>query len=660
MKRDPYSIDEPDRSWFLPVLLPVIILLSLFHTVKGQINYSFYAVYDRILDSETQDFTVWGFALSGDGNTIAVGGNDNVYDYPVIYTLNSDGSNLQSINLPGEVSGTESLSLDSAGSVLYFYSLPVIYKVINGEVIPIFNIKEETNYDDIYRLVTNGKGNYVFFAPPAAYDQGWIYRINSDGTGLEQMVNYKDVIRDGGYTGGLDKSFSVSHDGSKIAFTMGGYHDDRGFHYKGELFLRDEEGYHQLTNESEVTSKGHPMISGDGSKIVFYSSNSDNKWYSINTDGSGRVPIADHGSNFTGLDVTYDGSMMVHGEGSAKGGCLVATDGSWERELFSSTYPWNLQFNHLWSQIKMSDDGKKICFLFSATEDKIRTYSLYVGYFNNPFAVPDAPLIENISMVPEVIPDVPDARLLLSTRISDPQGLEDLKYRALNELGDGRKLFSGDYPVHFRWDPNDSGEWPDEQAGDGVFWSEGETENIVDQFTEAGIRMGVVDRSWTVVIADTVFDIATIPAPAKVVLACPADQETGMDTALFVSWHGAAHAVRYHVQIGLDGALNDVIIENEEVRDTSLSVNELEKNTAYYWRVRAHNAVEFGEWSEIFSFSTLGWGTGGFENHGEDHVMAPVIRPNPVIVNEPATFCIAGGMIRDIAISELLTCRNLN
>jgi hypothetical protein len=594
----------------------------------GLIKYSFYAVYDRLLDSRTNSFTIWDFDFSGDGKTIIVAGNDNIYQDPVLYTLNSDGSNLRQILLPEEVSEIESITMDSAGTVAYFWCRPNIYKVEEDTVIPIFNLLEETGYNGVYNIVTNGHGNYVFFAASATYSQGWIHRINSDGTGLERVVYHEDVIRDGGYAGGLDGNYSVNHDGSKIAFRMSGYHDENSFHYKGELFLKDEEGYHQLTNDSEISQKGGVQISGDGNTIIFYSSGDENKWYSIKSDGTGRKPIADHGFNFVGMDVTYDGTVMVHGEGSANGGCLVATDGSANRELFSSTYPWNLRFNHLWSHIKMNDDGNRIVFLFDATEDGDRTFSLYTGYFNNPFAVSDAPLIDQINMVPPVIPDLPGKQLLLSTSISDPQGLEDLKHWALNELVDGRKESSGDVPVYFRWDPNDRGDWPDEKAGDGIFWSEGETRSIVDQFGEAGIRMGVVDNSWSVVIADTVFEIRTIPPPGKVELVSPSPGESEVDTALWFNWYAIGDALRYHFQLASDSLFESIIFEDDEIADTTLFISELVRSNTYFWRVRAENVVDYGEWSEIHSFSTIE-ADPTFLSPG--HSLHPVISPNPVI-----------------------------
>jgi hypothetical protein len=62
-------------------------------------------------------------------------------------------------------------------------------------------------------------------------------------------VYSKDVDRDGGKGGGMGE-YDISDDGSKIAFTLDGYWDNENKYHskKGELFLKDGSGIHQLTN----------------------------------------------------------------------------------------------------------------------------------------------------------------------------------------------------------------------------------------------------------------------------------------------------------------------------------------------------------------------------------------------------------------------------
>ena len=634
-----------------PRILICVLLLVVCIGSFGQFDYSFYAVYDRVLDSRNNSFKVELFDFSGDGNTIVVAGEDNLYKNVVLYTLNSDGSNLQHIQLPEEVSSIRSVTIDSAGSVVYFHSDPWIYKfeVDSDTVTGIFNIREEVGQVSPNRIMVSGNGEYVFFRIDGGYDTGTIMRINSDGSEKDTVVYYKELIRDGGYAGGLQQYYSVCHDGSRIAFIMSGYHGTGGFGYKHELFLKDEEGYHQVTNEGVVTKKYHAFISGDGSTIIFSQSSDEKKWFSIGADGTGRSPIADYGFNFPGLDVTYDGSMMIHGEGSGKGGCLVSTDGSDEREIFPSGF---LLFNHWWTEIRLSDDGSKVCFMYDGDDDGVRTFSLNVGHFGNPFAVSDAPLIEQIQVTPSVIPDVPDARVLLNTKISDPQGTGDIKGLVCNELVEARKTSSSYVPVYFRWDPNDQGSEPDLTADDGIFSSEGTTRDIVDQFSEAGIRIGVMDNSWTVVVADTVFEIGELAASGKVSLLLPAESETDLDTAINLVWEKVFNAVYYQVQVGLDSLFGNPVLDRDEHLDTLLSISGLSFETRYSWRVRAHNGVEYGEWSEISTFTTKKAGViEGMASLESDPIL-PVIRPNPVYMGEEVFLAIPGTLLYSLSVFD--------
>ena len=131
-------------------LLSFLLVSILSTNLDAQIEYSFYAVYHRLLDSETEDFTVDDFVLSGNGNTLVIKGTDLLYGNPVIYTLNRDGTNKQAVNLPEGVTEIKSLAIDSSGSAIFFYASPVIYRVTGETASPVFNIQEGTSYADCY------------------------------------------------------------------------------------------------------------------------------------------------------------------------------------------------------------------------------------------------------------------------------------------------------------------------------------------------------------------------------------------------------------------------------------------------------------------------------------------------------------------------------
>ncbi|MBN2212874.1 MAG: T9SS type A sorting domain-containing protein [Bacteroidales bacterium] len=596
------------KSIKLCITLLAFILLNLQTATPNPGNgivYSFYAVYDRILDSETQGMDIDCFAFSDDGRKIILGGTDKVYKNPLLYMINTDGSSRTKINLPAKIDEILSVAISDDGSVAYIFDYYFIYRVEGDNVTEIFNVFNE-HFDGIYdwSMKTTASGDMVFFVPGHSYDVGSIWSIDSNGGGLTELVYCRDVDRDGGKGGGMGH-YDISDDGSKIAFILNGYFDNENkYHAKGELFLKDGSGVHQLTNDNDITLKGYPCLSDEGNIIVFYCINDKNLWYSIHTDGLNRTPVSGHGSNFCGADITHDGSVFIHGEGDANGGKLVSTDGSASIEIFPDNYPQDLQL-YIWSDVQISADGKKTAFLYDATENDIKVRSLYVGYFNNPFAVPDAPLIESITFNPNVIPkNNPDAEIILNTRISDPQGLGDLWNIVSNEMVDGEKLASSYVPVYFRWEPNDEAEEPDVTAGDGIYSTLGEPRSIIGDFDRMRLRIGVWDNSMTVVVADTVFYIQDYGLPGIPGPVIPANMATDVIHNPVIAWTGSDTASFFQLQISEDDDMSPTVLD-EEVDDTLFVTPDLDASTIYYWRVRGYNPGGYSEWSETYSFTTM-------------------------------------------------------
>ena len=590
-------------------ILLITLLLNLQPVIPNpdnDISFSFYAVYDKILDSETNDIYVSCFALSDDGRKIILGGNDQVYKNPLLYKVNTDGSGLTRISLPEGIDDLHAVTINDNGSVAYVIDNHFIYKVKGNVATKIFDVHNE-HFNSIYTntMQTTASGDMVFFIPGHSYDVGSIWSIDSTGGGLTEVVYCIDVDRDGGKGAGMN-GYDISDDGSMIAFTLDGYFDNKNkFHYKRELFLKDGSGVHQLTNDNEITYKGYPNLSDDGNIIVFYSSGGESLWYSIQTDGLNRTAISEHGFNYTGSDITHDGSIFIHGEGGANGGKLVNTDGLSSIEIFPDNYPRDLQL-YIWSDVQMSADGKKIAFLYDGVVNDEEARCVYVGYFNNPFAVPDAPLIESITFNPAVIPkNNPNAEIILNAKISDPQGPEDIWSVASNEMVDGEKLASSYVPVWFQWEPKDNGEEPDIVGSDGIYTTLGKPRSIIGDFDRMRLRIGAWDKSLTVVVADTIFYIQDYGLPGIPGPAIPADMATDVSFSPTLTWSAIDTAFSYQLQFSKDDDLSPAVLD-EETDDTIYSVSDLDASTTYYWRIRGLNPGGYGEWSDTYSFTTMG------------------------------------------------------
>ena len=487
-----------------------------------QDDFSFYAVYDRLLNSF--DFT--HAAMSGDGNKLIYFGRDKTSLIYAVYTVNTDGTGLTQIALPDlEGAGIGELAIDHDGSRAFFMAGGVFCKVENGVATKIF---DRDDYPDIggilSQIQTTADGGYVYFLDDAPSDND-VWRVAHSGGSPELVIDDVLVQRDGG-VGKQVQEFAISDDGSTIVFALHGYAGESGYRSKCELFVRDATGgYRQLTNDDDDVWKVYPAISGDGSTIVFYVGSPQYKWYSIKSDGSAKIFLEDGGYNTGGPVLNYDGTKMFYNDQKANGGRLVNTDGSGGLDLFPV---WNVVTIAARTDLCINDDGHRISFIsFGSISIFPSDHVVYIGYLDNITAVPDAPIIESIAFDPPAMPrGDPDAVIVLTSEISAPQGLADIKCTITDELVDGRLERRYDnIPVRFYHAANDVGRAPDETAGDGIFSSAGTPAPKIDELDQMTVRMGVEDASGTVVVADTVLFIGEVP-PTPTPVPTPAPTPT--------------------------------------------------------------------------------------------------------------------------------------
>lgn len=109
-------------------------------------------------------------------------------------------------------------------------------------------------------------------------------------------------------------------------------------------------------------------------------------------------------------------------------------------------------------------------------------------------------------------------------------------------------------------------------------------------------------------VANALFAVsaeAIDPPQHAPLLTMPADQAVDQRDTVILSWEPVEEAVRYTVQVSLDASFTSGIVHDETVfTDTSTAVTGIEGMTEYFWRVRAHNAIDDTDYSEVFSFTT--------------------------------------------------------
>ncbi len=465
-------------------------------------SFTFYAIYDRLADDDNIGAHLTHSAMSGDGEKLIFSGWIDATDTPVLYTVDADGSNQTQISLPN-LNGNWiiDLTIDRDGSRAFFMAGQgahhhEIYKVEGGTVARIFRAADASEIATADTIQTTANGEYVYFLDDGVNDND-VWRVGHAGGTPTKIIEDTDVTNNG-YPGAQVAEFAISADAGTIAFFLFGYWDGV-CHPKPELFVKDGGGNRQLSSgfywmPRDVT------ISGDGNTIV-YGDDDTYKWTAIRADGSNKIELEALGYGELG-GLTYDGSQMFYRDHFSDGARLISTDGSSRLHLFPR---WSPIFIAATDNLDISDDGRRVAFTFEYNAYPYKE-ALYIGYLNDPDAVPDAPTIHNITFDPASMPrGDANASVTISSQISDQQGLADIERTSTDEMLDG--LHEGDsykLPVFIHYAAHDDGSPPDGIADDGVFSTSGVPAGAIDTVEQMTVRMAAQDASKTVVLADTI------------------------------------------------------------------------------------------------------------------------------------------------------------
>ncbi len=90
-----------------------------------------------------------------------------------------------------------------------------------------------------------------------------------------------------------------------------------------------------------------------------------------------------------------------------------------------------------------------------------------------------------------------------------------------------------------------------------------------------------------------------------------------LNTNVDLNWSSALEAVSYHLQVSTEVNFNNIVFESTSITGTSVTLNNLENGTVYYWRVKGQNNTAEGNWSETWYFAT-GLGDDAPEHRSSD------------------------------------------
>jgi hypothetical protein len=124
---------------------------------------------------------------------------------------------------------------------------------------------------------------------------------------------------------------------------------------------------------------------------------------------------------------------------------------------------------------------------------------------------------------------------------------------------------------------------------------------------------GVTPQGYTINVAGNANTVnqnidvqlnVTTPVFEVLTLISPVDGATDISLSEDLTWDADSNAVSYDVQVATDSEFSN-LIASENVTTASFSVPGLNQVTTYFWRVKAKNSCGEGDFSSVFSFTTI-------------------------------------------------------
>jgi hypothetical protein len=459
-------------------------------TLGPPAGYDFYAVYDRLADTDGLAASISRLALSGDGRTLIFAGSDS--RGVRVHTVRADGTEFTSVPVPPTIEGRSviSLAIDRDGTHAFFQAgapsaSQQLYLVTGGAAHLLLDTATARGVASFDQVQTTAAGDYVFFLDKG--QDGWdIKGLAADGVTPFLVVDDATVFAPP-TIGYQVKAFGISDDASTIAFVLDGFWDADGvYHRRNDVFVFDGSST-QLTNDPDGSVK----------ERVFEPLR---EWFVVRPGrGMERTGFGDLGSNFGGMDLPRDGSRVFWADDASHRGRLAATDGSSRLDVFPGGDTIHITLG-VTSQAAISDDGNRVAFIheYSAWPFK---QAVYIGHLNDPSIVDGAPMVgPAVLEAPDASVSDPTVRVVVRSRITDPDdGVSRVSTDGVVDgiVGNRDTLPLSVAVVH------DDGAWPDATAADSWYAAVGREGGAYGTIDRMAIRLGAMDPGSTVTVADT-------------------------------------------------------------------------------------------------------------------------------------------------------------
>jgi uncharacterized protein YjdB len=102
------------------------------------------------------------------------------------------------------------------------------------------------------------------------------------------------------------------------------------------------------------------------------------------------------------------------------------------------------------------------------------------------------------------------------------------------------------------------------------------------------------------------FSIAEkILAPAIPTLSSPADNTTGLETSINLTWNPVPNAETYTIELSKNPDFSSLVVNNNSLKTNEFTVSGLQEETSYYWRVKATNSAGSSPYSSVWTLRTV-------------------------------------------------------
>ncbi len=427
----------------------------------------------------------------------------------------TDGSDYAATPLPEEawaIWETVAVTDEETGEPIVFLLEAYgsrIYRVVNGEVAEIVNIRDadfelwngaDLNITQVDEIETTSDGDWVYCRVSGGYDRGLVIRLTADrtpgSTMPEVVLDYDDIPAPvkGGQSF-LVQEYAVSGDGELLAGVIGGYYDADGvWNDDDEIFVKEGDAYTVLTNDSPPIGKMYLALSEDGSTMVYHAAG---EWHALSTSGEQSADLAKQPFNLLVPSLTEDGEYGLFNLGD-----LIWTNDGTAFDLF----PWpnvaTIPLGITWG-MHLNRTGDMLSFVRQVSPwPHPGVAGLYVGRLHiTDEYVETLPIgIESVSFsTPTEVSD-PEIRLVIEVETRGP-----VERVSLDPVADGVLVAKQEAAIMAPFAPHDDGVWPDRVEGDGIFttWAR------IREGTPNAFRVGVATEGFTWVV------IRDLPIPTE-------------------------------------------------------------------------------------------------------------------------------------------------